>query len=70
MYAKDLSETKYQFLIKKREDVGLKHLNDSKAFIEHSNIMDDIYNNIDDYKPNRNRKILIVFGDMIADYYD
>ena len=32
--------------------------------------MDDIYNNIDDYKPNRNRKILIVFGDMIADYYD
>ena len=35
LYAKDLSETKYQFLTKKREDVGLKHLNDSKAFIEH-----------------------------------
>ena len=35
LYAKDLSETKYQFLTKKREDVGLKHLNDSKPFIEH-----------------------------------
>ena len=36
MYAKDLNELKYQFLIKKREDVGIKHLNDSKAFIEYS----------------------------------
>ena len=69
-YAKDFNKSKYQFYIKKREDVGVKHLNDSKAFIEHSNITDDIYNNFDDYKPNRNRKILIVFGDMIADYYD
>ena len=69
-YAKDFNKPKYQFYIKKREDVGVKHLNDSKAFIEHSNITDDIYNNFDDYKPNRNRKILIVFGDMIADYYD
>ena len=69
-YAKDFKKPKYQFQIKKREDVGVKHLNDSKAFIEHSKITDDIYNNFDDYKPNRNRKILIVFGDMIADYYD
>ena len=35
LYAKDLSEPKYQFLIKKREDVGIKYLNDPKAFIEH-----------------------------------
>ena len=34
LYAKDLSEPKYEFLIKKRDDVGIKHLNDSKAFIE------------------------------------
>ena len=34
LHAKDLSEPKYQFLIKKREDDGIKHLNDSKAFIE------------------------------------
>ena len=34
LYAKDLNEAKYQFLIKKREDVGIKHFDDSKAFIE------------------------------------
>ena len=62
-----MNELKSKFLIKKREDVGIKHLNDPKAFIEHSNTMDDVYNNINDYKPNRNKRILIVFGDMIAD---
>ena len=40
--AKDLSQPKYQFLIKKREDVGIKHLNDPCAFIEHSNTMNNI----------------------------
>ena len=65
--AKDLSEPKYQFLIKKREDVGIKHLNDPKALTEHSNTMDDIHNNIDDYNPSRKRKTLILFDDMIAD---
>ena len=54
-YAEDLSKRKYQFLIKKREDVGIKHFNDSKTFIEHSNTMD---NNIDDYNPNRKKKNL------------
>ena len=67
LYAKDLSEPKYEFLIKKREDAGIKHLNDSKAFIESSNTMDDVYENIDECNPNRQRKILIVFDDMIAD---
>ena len=67
LYAKDLNEPKYQFLIKKREDVGIKHLNDLKVFIEYSANMDDVYSNIDDYNPNTNRKILIVFDDMIAD---
>ena len=42
LYAKDLHEPKYQFLIKKRKDVGIKHLNDSKAFIECSQCMDDV----------------------------
>ena len=67
LYAKELSETKHEILIKKRENVGIKHLNDSHAFIECSNTMDDVYENIDDYKPNRQKKILIVFDDMIAD---
>ena len=67
LYAKDLSEHKYEFLIKKRENAGIRHLNDSKALIECSNTMDDAYENIDDYSPSRKRKILIVFDDMIAD---
>ena len=67
LYAKDLSETKYEFFIKKREDAGIKQLNDLNAFIECSNTMDDVYENIDDYNPSIKRKILIVFDDMIAD---
>ena len=67
LYAKDLSESKYEYLIKNRENAGIKHLNDSKPFIECSNTMDDIYKNIKNYNPNRRRKILIVFDDMIAD---
>ena len=35
LYRKDFNEPKYQFFIKKREDVGIKHLNDPKAFIEY-----------------------------------
>ena len=57
LYARDLNEPKYEILIKKRKDAGIKHLNDSNAFIECSNTMDDIYENIDDYNPNRKRKI-------------
>ena len=67
LYARDLSEVKYEFLIKKHEDAGIKHLNDSRAFIECSNTMDDVYENIDEYNSTRKRKILIVFDDMIAD---
>ena len=67
LYAKDLDEPKYQLLVKKCEDVGMKHLNDQKIFIEYSNTMDDASNNIDDYSPKRYRKVLIVFYDMIAD---
>ena len=67
MYAKDPYEDKYQFLIKKRESIGLKHFNDPKAFIEYSNDMHDVYKNIDDCNPDKENKILIVFDDMIAD---
>ena len=44
-YAKDPYKAKYQFLINKRESTGSKHLNDSKAFIEYSNNIDDVYKN-------------------------
>ena len=46
--AKDPYKAKYQFLITKRESIGLKHLNDSKSFIEYSNDMQDVYKNIDE----------------------
>ena len=48
LYARDLSEQKYEYLIKKREDAGIRHLNNPNAFIECSNTMDDIYENIND----------------------
>ena len=54
-------------MIKKRENVGIKYENDLDAFIEYSNTMDNVYENIDDYNPIRKRKKLIVFDDMIAD---
>ena len=47
LYAKDPYKAKYPFLINKRESTGLKHLNDSKAFIEDSNDMNDIHKNIE-----------------------
>ena len=66
LYARDLSEPKYEFLIKKREDAGIKHVNNPNAFIECSNTMDDVYENINDYNLIRKRKKLSVFDDMIA----
>ena len=67
MYAKDPYDDKYQFLINKRESIGVKHFNDPKAFIEYSNDMNDVHKNIDHYNPDKENKILIVFDDMITD---
>ena len=60
LYAKDLYEAKHQFLINKRESTRLKHLNDSEALIQYSNKVDDIYKNIEEYNPNKKRKILFL----------
>ena len=54
-------------MINKREDVGINHFKDHKAFIEYSNDMRDVYKNINHYNPDKENKILIVFDDMIAD---
>ena len=67
MYARDLSESKYEYLIKNCENAGIKYLNNSKALFECSNTMDDVYENINYYNPSRRRKIVIVFDDIIAD---
>ena len=59
--------SKYQYLVNKREGVGINQFKDPKVFIEYSNDMHDVYENIDDYNPDKENKILIVFDDMIAD---
>ena len=64
---KRLVWSKYQLLINKREKVGLDHLNDPKAFIEYSNDIHNVYENIEECIPGKDRKALIVFDDMIAD---
>ena len=67
LYVKDLYEAKYQYLINIREKVGIDHFDDPKAFTEYSNDMHDVYKNIGEYNIDKERKILIVFDDMIAD---
>ena len=66
-YARDLSEPMYEYLIKKRKDAKIKHLNNPNAFIECSNTTNNVYENMVEYNLRRKRKILIVFDDMIAD---
>ena len=67
LYSKDPYETKYQFLINKREGTGLKLFNDTKSFIEYSNDMQDVYKNVQKYNIGKKRKILIVFDNVIVD---
>ena len=67
LYAKDLEEPKYEYLINNRENAGIKNLNDPKAFIEHSNDMSDVYEEHISYNKYRRNRVLIIFDDMIAD---
>ena len=68
LYAKDPYEAQYQLLINTRESTGIKYLNDSKAFIEYWNDMEDIYKNIVEYIPNKKkRNIDCIWYDIIAD---
>ena len=60
-------EAKYQYLINKREKVAEDHFRDPKAFVEYWSYMQDIYKNIEDYNPDKERKVLTVFNDMIPD---
>ena len=67
LYAKDIHEPKNEYLINKREQGGIKSLNDPHAFIENSDDMNDVLDDINNYNKNRDKKVLIVFDDMIAD---
>ena len=61
LYAEDPYEAKYEYLINKREGVGINHFNDPKGFIEYLNDMHDVYKNINYYNDDKEKKILIVF---------
>ena len=50
-------------LINRREKEGIETLKNSKAFIEYSQTIDDVYENLEDYNPTKKRKVLIVFDD-------
>ena len=67
LYAKDIHEPKYEYLINKREQAGIKNLDDPNAFIEYSDDMNDVLDDINNYNKNRDKKVLRVFDDMIAD---
>ena len=56
LYAKDTDEKKYQYLINKREQVRIKNLNDAHAFIEYTNDMNDVLEDINNYNKNRDKK--------------
>ena len=67
LYAKDTDEDKYQYLINKREQAGIKNLNYPDEFIEYSSDMNDVLEDINNYNKKRDKKVLIIFDDMIAD---
>ena len=63
---KDPSESKYQLLINQREKIGIENLKNPKSFIDYSQTIDDVYENLEDYNPTKKRRVLIVFDDAIA----
>ena len=67
LYVKDQLESKYQLLINGREKVEIENLKSSKAFIDCSQTIGDVYENLEDYNPTKKMRVLIVFNDMIAD---
>ena len=64
---KDPFESKYQLLIKGREELGIKKLKNPKALIDYLQKLEDVFENLEDYNPKKKKKVLVVFHDMIAD---
>ena len=65
LYVKFPFESKYQLLINEREKSGIENLKNPKAFIDYSQTIDDVYENLEDYNPTKKRRVLILFDDMI-----
>ena len=68
LYIKDPFESKYQLLINGKERVGIEILKNPKTFIDFSQTIDDVYENLEDCNPTKKRRVLIVFDDMIRWY--
>ena len=66
LYIEDSLESKYQLLINGREKVGTEDFKNPKAFIDYSQTVGDVYENLEDYNPTEKRRVLIVFDDMTA----
>ena len=54
-------------LINGREKVGIETVKNPKTFIDYSQTLDDVYENLGNYNPKKKRRVLVVFVDMIAD---
>ena len=67
LYVKDPFESKYQLLINGREEVGTETVKNPKTFVDYSQTIDDVYENLELYNPANKRRVLMVFDDMIAD---
>ena len=67
LYVKGPFKSKYQLLISGREKVGIEILKNSKAFIDYSQKIDDVFKHFKDYRQRKKRRVLIVFDDMIVD---
>ena len=67
LYVKDPFKSKYQLFIDGKEKVEIKNLENTKAFIDYSETIDDVYENLEDYNPAKKRRVLIVFEDLITD---
>ena len=55
LFAKNSYDPKYQYLLKKCEEFGLKHLKDLKSLIKYSNNMNDAFKSIENYNPGQER---------------
>ena len=64
---KDPFKSNYEWLIKEREEVVVENLENPNAFVDYSQTIDDVYENLEDYGPTKKRRVLIIFDDMIAD---
>ena len=67
LYVKNPSKSKYQLLMNGREKVGNENLKNPKAFIDYSQIIDDVCESLEDYNPTKKTRVLKVFGDIIED---